>query len=255
MFCQLTDLIPLLTPIMHTLTATKNLMTNSMKKSELWQRLRAARSFGDKTQMEVSKGLGVSRPTVSLWESRDPAIRTNPSAQQVMGYATVCGVPAQFLVDDAADPDDVYKYGGKFGSKNDAVAPLSTEEAERRRAKAFWSAVEFKCVSDTPSLIGAFEVAIPSNSIKLRAGFLHIKNVAVFTAPVGREESDVLESATACLLLYERALGRTMNKHLMVYTRSGTFNIDDSAAYERQFGITLSAFNDVDRAAAHLSTL
>ena len=80
--------------------------------SELWQRLRAARELARKSHDDVSRAVGLSETTVALWESPDPAERTQPSAQQVIRIAKLCGLPPFLLVDDAVSTQDIESFTG-----------------------------------------------------------------------------------------------------------------------------------------------
>ena len=80
--------------------------------SELWQRLRAARELARKSHDDVGQVVGLSEETVAIWESPDPAKRTQPSAQQVMRIAKLCGLPLFLLVDDAVSLKDITSFTG-----------------------------------------------------------------------------------------------------------------------------------------------
>ena len=80
--------------------------------SELWERLRAARELARKTRDDVATVLGLSGTAVALWESPDPAVRTQPSAHQVMRIAKLCGLPLFLLFDDAVSMQDIKSFTG-----------------------------------------------------------------------------------------------------------------------------------------------
>ena len=80
--------------------------------SELWQRLRAARELARKSHDDVGQVVGLSEATVALWESPDHAERTQPSAQQVMRIAKLCGLPPFLLIDDAVSTQDIKSFTG-----------------------------------------------------------------------------------------------------------------------------------------------
>ena len=239
-----------------TKTNGREIVMTTNKKSELWQRLRSARSFAEKTQGDIAKALKVSRPTVTLWESKDGSNRTNPSAQQVMAFARECGVPAEFMMDENADIDDVYSYAAPATTDFGALTGKpKADEAAARQARAFWSAVEFKVVSDRPSYAEHFEVLADAAHMRVRADFLHNRSIAEFAAPLGREDAEVLMDATAKLLVAERALGRQMTKYVLLFTKTGNFNIDGRQIFEKTFGVQVKAFSDIDKAAEFLLTI
>lgn len=79
-------------------------------KSELHQRIRAARNFADLSQQAIAKVCGVTRPAVSQWEALEVGKRTTPSLEQVKTIAQVTGVPMEWLTDDDAEPDSVWQF-------------------------------------------------------------------------------------------------------------------------------------------------
>jgi transcriptional regulator with XRE-family HTH domain len=80
--------------------------------SELWQRLRAARELARKSRDDVGHVVGLNQAVVALWESPDPSSRTQPSAQQVMRIAKLCGLPLFLLIDDAVSMHDIKSFTG-----------------------------------------------------------------------------------------------------------------------------------------------
>lgn len=83
--------------------------------SELWQRLRQARRFADMTQADLAKRCGVTRGAVALWESAESEHRTKPSIDHIQVIAEACRVPLDWLLNDASDPNDVWRRAGEFG--------------------------------------------------------------------------------------------------------------------------------------------
>lgn len=79
------------------------------QKSELWERLRAARHYAQRTQREVALALGVTRGAVALWESEDPGNRTTPRADQLQIIANMLNVPVEFFLDDSFAPTEIWK--------------------------------------------------------------------------------------------------------------------------------------------------
>lgn len=122
-------------------------------KSELWQRLRAARDFADLKQSDVSKVCNVSRPAISQWESKDPTKRTTPSIEQLKVISKLSKVPIAFFLDDNADPSDVWKY------KTQAPQPLKiTGNVFNQMDSAFIGAVKFNIHQRRPELVQGFDV-------------------------------------------------------------------------------------------------
>lgn len=61
-----------------------------MSNSELWQRIKEARSHVRLNQEDFGGMVGVHRSTVSSWESRNPEKRTVPSSANLHSIARVC---------------------------------------------------------------------------------------------------------------------------------------------------------------------
>lgn len=77
--------------------------------SELWQRIKAARESAGMHQADIAKACGVSRPAVTQWEAKDPARRNRPNIDQLKIIAKVTDTPIDYLLNDQADPTDVYR--------------------------------------------------------------------------------------------------------------------------------------------------
>lgn len=86
-------------------------------KSELWQRLRQARRFADLTQSDLAAKCGVTRGAVALWEAAEAEHRTRPTTEHLITVSDVTGVPLDWLLNDAADLEAVWRVGMEF---NDA---------------------------------------------------------------------------------------------------------------------------------------
>lgn len=82
-------------------------------KTELWQRLAAARQYKGqkKTQTDIAEavsaelGGSLSRVAVSLWESKNPSTRTTPSLDQLKVISTETGVDLRWLIEDGESLD------------------------------------------------------------------------------------------------------------------------------------------------------
>ncbi|MDR3414610.1 MAG: S24 family peptidase [Nevskia sp.] len=74
------------------------------KKSELWQRLREARTRAQLTQQDIANLFGITREAVSQWESPRPEKRTRPSIDQLKQIAKKTGAPFEdYLTNDDID--------------------------------------------------------------------------------------------------------------------------------------------------------
>jgi transcriptional regulator with XRE-family HTH domain len=217
------------------------------QKSELWQRIRAARAHAELTQSVVAKAMGLSRPAVTLWESTDPRLRTRPTAQQMSQLAILCKVAPHWLMDDASDASHVIPY-------DMAHAPVEpTPDLVRARAIAFWHAVRYAVISEAPELAPAFEYRVPGAAGELIAPFFHNGHLIAFSYDGGertpQEQDDMLYRQVADLLLAERMLGVTCHLTIAMWTRTGRYT--SAVAQELgKLGFAFQAVNEIERAAA-----
>ena len=106
----------------------------SVKKSELWQRLRAARQAAGITQQVVADACGVSRTAVALWTSQDPETRTNPSLAHMRSFAEITGVPLDWLLSDMSSPNEAFKFIAEAAEAGEQ--PTNGSAPKVRRANA-----------------------------------------------------------------------------------------------------------------------
>jgi transcriptional regulator with XRE-family HTH domain len=217
--------------------------TITTKRSELWQRIRAARAYGKKTADQVAKACGVTRPAVSLWESKMPSNRAVPTTPHLVEIAKLCGVSPQFLLDDSVSPDDVYTYGTVDAIRS-PPAVLSEVDKLGRTSKAFWSAVKFAVVSERPELDDAFDVPLTVAGVTLTVSFLHGQDLIVFGMPGVSNEG--LSREVGHLLVLERAAGHPYRKRLFRWSPALTVT---EPRLDPIFEIDLRSFNDVADAA------
>jgi transcriptional regulator with XRE-family HTH domain len=81
------------------------LSNNASMASELWQRLRALRSRTGLSGEAFGAKLDASKAAVSQWEASEPERRTTPDLAKVVRMKQCFGVPLDWLLDDASDPD------------------------------------------------------------------------------------------------------------------------------------------------------
>lgn len=100
-------------------------------KTELWQRLRQARRYADLTQADLAARCNVTRGAVALWEAAEPEHRTKPTTDNLIKVSKETGAPLEWLLNDAADLDALWRLGGEFGEgSRRAVAAASGEAME-----------------------------------------------------------------------------------------------------------------------------
>lgn len=230
--------------------------TTPRRRSELWQRLRSARNFAEKTQGDVAKEMGLTRPAVSLWESRNASNRSNPTGEQLMQLAKYLNVPAGFLMDDTVDAEAVSEYVDLSASNFSDTRELAVAVDQGERvARAFWSSVEYTVMMTRPGLGSSFHLPIANAAVQIEAPFLHGSNLVGFASEGAEDNGRLLLSGASALLLLERAMGRKTVKHLLIWTRTGRFEVSGRAMFEKTFDVRIHSFNDVTRAAAYLIEL
>lgn len=225
--------------------------------SWLYQRLRAARLHANKKQIEIAKFIGVTRPTVSMWEAPNPDIRSRPSIEKVRKYAECCGVPLTFLMDDSAHPDDLWRKPGSMASVTPSANPEQVMAPARhallgmdRKAQNFWSAVEYMVTSKNAALDGCF---MPLMEVAGMAppDFMHGGHAAMFCSNVAERRSFVV-AATGALLLLEQTRKVQFNKHLLVWARPDGTGPLDEAGTASMFGVTARQFETAEQAAKYI---
>lgn len=190
-------------------------------KSQLWQRIRAARKFADLRQQDIAAPCGVGRSTVALWESKMEENRTKPDLDQLKTLARLTRLPLDFFINENADPEDVWKIGAQH-------KPVQIEQqvAPGKLLDAFVRAVEFEVMQHRPDLAAGFAASVGSGLARIRADYFHGDQVALF-----RVDSKGLDhAALANLLLLEKAAGRPLRKVIFSWVREGSTAADDITA-------------------------
>ncbi len=221
--------------------------------SELWQRLRAARKFSDKRQQDIADVTGVSRGAVAQWESEDPNNRTRPDVDQIQKIARETSVPVEWLLNDAVDTEDVWKVG-RFGvprSTPAARAGPDQSAAAPRALETFIKAVEFAVMESEPDLLDCFDVELGTGPIPFSSHFCSGRNLVQFSTP-----ADCCPTTIGHLLLLERAAGRHMQKHILLWHRRGEDlpdRFDEKVAYALStFGVKVVPVTGPVKAAEYL---
>lgn len=76
---------------------------SSIPKSEMYQRIRAARKRAGLTQTDVAAALEIDRTAITKWESRDPERRTRPYIDHLEAFAEMTRTPVWWLLSDEVD--------------------------------------------------------------------------------------------------------------------------------------------------------
>lgn len=214
--------------------------TIARKVSELHERLAAARKFAGLSQQAVGDRMVPvrTRGTIAMWESPNDAIRTTPSAEQVMAFAQVCGVPAEMLVDDTVTPTEIelLPRDGSAVRSRTLRQRLDHRTDADVRGRAFWSNVQYEAIERKPELRHCFDVAIEAAGVAIRVPFLHRRAMAFFYAIQGEDRATFLEREIPAVLFAEAAYGRKMDKHLLVLAPAGTDAQADGLQVSDDFG-------------------
>lgn len=225
-------------------------------RSELWQRLRAARAQAKKTQADVAKALGISRPAIALWESKDPGHRTTPSTSHLNVLAEICGVSVSWLLDDASDPNDVMRPGATERPADVLAQTMAT--VSTASAASFWSAVRYGAQARLPQLADCFDVKVRGTPPELGvvAPFLRAGNL-VFPAALQTSVIDALRREAPQLVFTGRAVGRNTKMHLLLWspTPGAALPADLAAAMQEIWGVSVVLFASIDQAADYLLNL
>lgn len=194
--------------------------------SELWERLRAARKFADKRQQDIADALGVSRPTVALWESHDTKHRTSPSLTQLKLISKATRVPLAWLLDDTADPGRVFDL--LLSAKSAAQSPESGAPSQQQKLReAFLRAMEFYFLDARLDIADSFDRVVPCRGGQIKADLLFKKQLVSFSFDGDRPWQSIAGDMLVCEKMVK--LG-ALDKHVIliqVKTAQGAPGNDD----------------------------
>jgi transcriptional regulator with XRE-family HTH domain len=117
---------------------------DTIKKSELWQRIRAARKRAGLTQQDVADNLNIDRTAIAQWEARNPSRRTRPDIARLESFAHMTRTPTWWLLSDEVDVLDPWPEvvaGGEVARPGPFV-------------RAFWQEVQLRVREIRPDLWG-----------------------------------------------------------------------------------------------------
>lgn len=101
--------------------------------SELWERIRAARASAFMTQEELADMIGVTRPTVGVWETSDPKKRSKPRDRMLRKIADATGAPYGWLISDKSEIDADFINQNPDFNKESLDKRISTQKKNNRR--------------------------------------------------------------------------------------------------------------------------
>lgn len=99
----------------------------STQRSQLWQRIRQARKYADLTQQQLADACGVTRGAVALWEAAEPEHRAKPITDNLVAISKTTNVPLEWLLNDYADVDAIWRLNGEFGQGATPLPVLSSQ--------------------------------------------------------------------------------------------------------------------------------
>ena len=79
-----------------------------IKKSELWERIRAARRRAGLRQIDVADRFEIDRTAVTQWESKDEGRRTRPDVAKLEEFAHLTRTPLWWLLSDDSDLSEAW---------------------------------------------------------------------------------------------------------------------------------------------------
>lgn len=221
-------------------------------KSNLRQRLEAARINAGLTHDQVSKIVGVSRSGYGQWVNKDEARRVNPPAFKLKLFADACKVPVDWLMSDDSDPADLVQMRDPEPRPRFTIVPKQTQPPAARLAENFWRAVEYQVVSEQPELAEAFGQGIAPEPLSLTADCMHGRQLVSFSPDC---DKPTVMAKLGAMLMIERASRRACDKTVLVWCREGhpdTRDADLCSQLEAVFGVQVKMVADVDTAAASL---
>lgn len=175
-----------------------------MKKSDMAQRIRAARKRAGLTQNDLAAHFNIHRSAVTLWETRDPKRRTRPDMSRLEEFARITRTPVWWLLSDEVDPDEPWP---EVVEENPALA-ASPVNAWQGYVRAFWSSVSLDCRAARHDLWDAdiWEPRPPGWLAPLTPDVL-TKRSAVQLLSWGRPEFPRVAQAMSSLVSFEIAQG------------------------------------------------
>lgn len=216
--------------------------------SELWQRLREARKFANKTQLDMAKAAGVTRSGYAFWETPDADSRTRPNSDQIVALCKLTKVPVDWLLDDKANVSDIWRDGGPATVVREREQPPPSSNPDRVQQR-FWAAVEYIVTSRDPSRDSAFGQVVRAGAIELQADYLWQNTLAVFTRSAG--DSELLQTISYTLTVARAA--RMREPLLLVLVRSDEPPSEAMVESARRFlGVQITAVETPEKAAALL---
>lgn len=180
-----------------------------IKKSELWQRIRAARKRAGYRQSDVSDRLGVDRTAITQWESKNPERRTRPDIGRLEDFGKITRTPLWWLLSDDVDIEEAWP---EVVNENEhAVAPRVA--SLQQYLQDFWSSACLRAREKRSDLWDQ-EVWAPSGPrwmMPLLPDAMSPKAMVQFVNSV-RPDLSRIASAASALIAFEHSINRSFPK-------------------------------------------
>lgn len=235
-----------------------------IKRSELGQRIRAARKRVGLTQQQVAECFGIDRTAVVQWESKDPKRATRPDVSRLEEFAKLTRTPLWWLLSDESDVAE--SWPEITSEKAESVAPRAASLAQHLRS--FWNAAALTTRAARPDL-WSHEVWEPAGPAWMNPVLPDVMTdralVQFITAPT-LDQSRVMTAATA-MLGFERLQHREYPRKVVMVWRpdpstwpdnfrgylTALDRIREHAAYALEsMGVSFIEVKTADEAAAYL---
>lgn len=198
-----------------------------MAKTEMWQRLRAARKAAGLTQKALADALDLTRAGYAWLEWKRPAGRVQPSLKQLKTIAEITRVPIEMLASDETGDSDIWRVAAAVARGDRPQEPVGqvsppppapvlpsrveTQQVTARMRQMFWHSVEFAVLAANRTMERSFSMSL--GPLGLQADFiLPGKAIAAFV-----DGPERVLHCIAMLALVEDTVRRPMDKHLFVW--------------------------------------
>jgi transcriptional regulator with XRE-family HTH domain len=228
----------------------------------LADRLRTARTFAGKTQLDVAEALGVSRSAVAQFESANPDTRKPVSAEYINAWAACCGVPAADLTEPNVGLNELsLRWARDRAGNPPSQAPASADGlpavyASHEQIDAWRNAVKFDCMSRDPRRSAAFDVKLGVHGVELTAPYLSGRTLVGF-AGFDPNMPRLYSTAVSRVLLLEAAANRgNLHKHLILLAGPAQGAGGEAVDFQVPvFGVHLHVVNSVQAASEIVMSL
>lgn len=230
-----------------------SMVKKSQPASALHERLKAARTRAKLTQLALSEAVGISRPTIALWESSKDEIRTRPDAEQVMAYAQACGISPAVLLDDTVSVTEIELLpAGQLTLPGREAHLVRRSPGQTPRSTLFWSTVKLHVTEANPALMTAFDVLVGEPPLTTTVPFLHRRRMVWLQELAGRSRADFIADVLPGVLYAEALFGKRCDKAILVLADAGSGATDGQVIADGTFGCEVIMVRTYETAAARL---